>query len=118
MLVTATPADGRIDIGNGPGNALELSFSVGNWQTPKTVNVTAFNDDIYEGKNAHKTMITHTALGGDYTGINIGSVEVSVVDDELTCGDWGYFVTDLNRDCIVDLQDFAKFAMEWLKSQE
>ncbi len=118
VQVTATPGDGQIDIGNGPGVPLVLDFTTQNWQTPRTVSVTAFDDDIYEGKTAHKTVITHTADGGEYTGINISSVEVSVIDDELTCGDWDYFATDLNRDCYVNLLDFAKFAMEWLTSPD
>ena len=118
VLITATPGDGQIDIGNGPGESLVLDFTAENWQTPQTVTVAAFNDDIYEGKNAHKTTITHTADGGEYAGIRISSVEVSVIDDELTCGDWGYFATDLNRDCFVDLRDFVIFAMEWLKTQD
>jgi len=116
VQITATPGDGQIDIGNGPGEPLVLEFTTQNWQTPRTVSVTAFDDDIYEGKTAHKTVITHTADGGEYTGVNISSVEVSVIDDELTCGDWDYFATDLNRDCYVNLLDFAKFAMEWLTS--
>ena len=118
VQVTATPGDAQINIGSGPGVPLVLDFTTGNWQTPRTVSVTAFDDDIYEGETAHKTTITHTADGGEYTGVTISSVEVSVIDDELTCGDWGYFATDLNRDCYVDLRDFAKFALEWLTSPD
>ena len=32
----------------------------------------------------------------------------------LECGDWGYKYGDLNRDCRVDLSDFAIFAETWL----
>jgi hypothetical protein len=32
----------------------------------------------------------------------------------LECGDWGYEYGDLNRDCKVDLSDFAIFAETWL----
>jgi hypothetical protein len=42
-------------------------------------------------------------------------VDVSVADDELTCGDWGYLPSDLNRDCYVNLVDFAIFAQQWLE---
>jgi hypothetical protein len=31
------------------------------------------------------------------------------------CGDWGYKTGDLNRDCMVDLKDFALFAADWLE---
>ena len=53
-------------------------------------------------RNPHITTITHAANGGDYTGISIAAVEVEVIDDELTCGDWGYFVSDINKDCYVN----------------
>lgn len=33
---------------------------------------------------------------------------------ELECGDWGYMHGDLDRDCDVDLTDFAMFAESWL----
>jgi hypothetical protein len=33
---------------------------------------------------------------------------------ELECGDWGYKAGDLNRNCKVDLQDFAVLAQDWL----
>ena len=33
---------------------------------------------------------------------------------EMSCGDWGYLPADLNRDCLVNLLDFAKFAESWL----
>ncbi len=118
VRITATPGDEQIDIGSGPGEPFVLNFTPENWQTPRAVSVAAFDDDIYEGKNAHKTMITHTADGAQYSGINIRSVEVTVIDDELTCGDWGYFATDLNKDCYVDLRDFAILAQEWLKLQD
>ena len=115
--VTATPSDSEIDIGNGAGAAIVLTFTTENWATPKTVNVSAYDDDVYEGKQPHITTITHGAEGGEYTGINIASVEVEVLDDELICGDWGYMRGDINKDCYVDLLDFAEFASEWLSSE-
>ena len=93
-----------------------MNFTTLNWDVPRTINITAYDDDVYEGKVPHVTTITHAADGGDYTGINIAAVEVEVIDDELTCGDWGYFVSDINKDCYVDLQDFAEFASEWMLS--
>jgi len=40
-----------------------------------------------------------------------------VLDDEQICGDWGYMRGDINKDCYVDLLDFADFASEWLSSE-
>jgi hypothetical protein len=116
VQITATPGDSEIDIGSGAGVAVILTFTTGNWSTPQTITVTAVDDDIYEGKTPHTTTITHTAQGGNYTGISIRSVYVSVEDNEQICGDWGYFQSDLNRDCYVDLLDFAIFAGMWLTS--
>jgi hypothetical protein len=33
---------------------------------------------------------------------------------ELECGDWGYKAGDMDRDCKVDLKDFAMLAQDWL----
>lgn len=32
----------------------------------------------------------------------------------LECGDWGYKPGDINRDCLVNLEDFATLAQDWL----
>jgi len=117
--VTATPGDSQIDLGSGPGTAVTVVFTAGqngDWATPKTIEVTAFDDDVYEGKTSHETIITHVATGGEYQGVDISSVTVEVFDDEETCGDWGYLATDLNRDCRVNLADFSIFAEQWLMS--
>ena len=117
VRITATPDDGQIDLGSGPGEPAILDFTISSWNTPQTVYVTAFDDDVYEGKTPHTTTIGHTAESEDedYDNIGIASVEVSVVDDELTCGDWGYLRSDLNTDCYVNLVDFALFADLWLE---
>jgi hypothetical protein len=117
--ITATPGDSQIDLGPGPGTAVIVVFTAGrngDWATPKTIEVTAFDDDVYEGKTPHETIITHVATGGEYQGVDISSVTVDVFDNEETCGDWGYLVTDLNRDCRVNFVDFCIFAEQWLMS--
>ncbi|MBN2377749.1 MAG: hypothetical protein JXD22_15235, partial [Sedimentisphaerales bacterium] len=80
----------------------------------------AYDDDVYEGKAAHITDITHSAASDDsnYDGETYTTIEVSVFDDEQICGDWGYYPTDLNTDCYVDLKDFALFAIRWLDTAE
>jgi hypothetical protein len=117
VTITATPGDSQIDLGNGPGVAVDFIFTAGaggNWESPKIVSVVAFDDDVYEGKTSHETTITHVAVGGEYQDIGISPVTVEVIDDEETCGDWGYLKTDLNKDCVVNLLDFAIFASYWL----
>ncbi len=116
VQITATPSDAQINLGSGAGVPVTVTFTSGtggNWQTPKTISVTAHDDDVYEGDVPHETTVTHTADGGNYDGIDVNPVVVRVMDDEETCGDWGYYETDLNRDCHVNLLDFAIFAMQW-----
>ncbi len=121
VTITAAGDDGEIDIGNGAGAAINLFFTTSDWSTAQTVTVTAIDDTVYEdgpGGTPHITTINHSAqqTGGDseYDGISISTVEVSVIDNELGCGDWGYLPTDFNQDCYVDLADFAYFALYYL----
>ena len=118
--ITAAPSDAEIDIGGGAGAARILTFTSSNWDTAQTVTVTAVDDEVYEGKLYHVTTITHTVQSSDddYNGASADSVEVQVEDNELTCGDWGYWPMDLNQDCYVNLLDYAEFALEWLKIGE
>ena len=44
--------------------------------------------------------------------------EIRTADVVLECGDWGYSLADLNRDCQVNLTDFSMFADEWLKCSD
>ena len=118
VQITATPGDGQIDLGSGAGAAVILNFTTGDWDVAQTITVTAYDDNMYEGKSPHTTTITHTAVSGDenYNGITISSLDVDVIDNEQTCGDWGYLLTDLNRDCYVNLADFVIFAEQWLQT--
>lgn len=115
VLITATPGDAEIDLGSGPGVAINLTFTTGNWSTAQTVNVTAYDDDLYEPGPDHTTMIAHTAQSSDsnYEGTGIPSVQVTVIDNERLCGEWGYLLADFNRDCYVDMLDFAIYAIQW-----
>jgi hypothetical protein len=118
VQITATPSDDQIDLGGGPGVPVILNFTIADWDVSQTVSITAYDDNVYEGKSPHTTTITHAAVSSDqdYDGISISSVEVDVIDNEETCGDWGYLPTDLNRDCYVNFADFAIFAEQWLQA--
>lgn len=118
VQIVAKPSDDQIDLGAGPGASVVLTFTAGNWSVPQTITVAACDDDVYEGKVAHTCTITHTSISADrdYNAVVIAPVEVSVTDDELTCGDWGYLPSDFNRDCYVNLVDFVIFARLWLET--
>ena len=120
VMITATPSDAQIDLGSGPGTAVTLTFTAATWNTPQTVTVTAYDDDVYEGKAAHTTDITHSATSDDsnYDGETYLTIVVSVFDNDKICGDGGYYPADFDKNCYVDLKDFAWFAIRWLDTVE
>ncbi|MBN2375966.1 MAG: LamG domain-containing protein, partial [Sedimentisphaerales bacterium] len=65
VMITATPSDAQIDLGSGAGTAVTLTFTAATWNTLQTITVTAYDDDVYEGKAAHITDITHSAASDD-----------------------------------------------------
>lgn len=57
-----------------------LTFTTANWASAQTVTVSAVNDAIAEG--IHTGIITHSASGGGYNGVSIGSVEANITDND------------------------------------
>ena len=56
-----------------------LTFTPSNWNAPQTVTVTGVDDSIRGDRSA---TITHTASGGGYDDVEVGSVSVTVTDDD------------------------------------
>ncbi len=81
VTVTVTP-DSQIDLGNGAGGAVQLTFTPANALTPQTVIVHAFDDAVDEGD--HTGLITHTSSSADadYNGLSIADVNVAIVDND------------------------------------
>ena len=61
-----------------------LTFDDDDWNTARTVTVTAVDDDLDNVGNARTTRITHTvsAADTDYAGQTAGAVTVTVTDDD------------------------------------
>jgi hypothetical protein len=59
-----------------------VSFTTADWNTPKTITVTAVDDMVAEG--AHTTTIAHTVVSGDgnYSGRAVPDVVVSISDND------------------------------------
>ena len=57
-----------------------LTFTAKTWSAEQTVTVFANNDDIAEGN--HQGSITHSASGGDYSGMDMSNVKVYITDDD------------------------------------
>ena len=56
-----------------------LTFTTGNWQTAQAVSVSAGQDDDRVDDTA---TLSHSASGGNYDGVTVASVAVSVTDDD------------------------------------
>jgi hypothetical protein len=75
-------------------NPTSLTFDALDWQTPKTVTVTAVDDAVFE--QAHTGTITHSASGGGYAGVAIGNVVASITDNDVRIADLAVTDTLLN----------------------
>jgi len=82
VTITVDP-DTQTDIGAGAGTSIDLVFTSANWNSARTVTVTAVDDGVQEGP--HTSTITHTAASSDtnYNGFVISNVVVNVTDDDL-----------------------------------
>ncbi len=83
VTVTVDP-DMQTEVnGGGAGNPVELTFTTSDWDGPRTVTVTAIDDQ--DGEGVHFSTITHAADSVDpvYNGIGIDNVVVVVTDDEV-----------------------------------
>ena len=77
-----------------------LTFTVGNWNQPQTVTVTAVDDSIPEGH--HVGHISHVLNGGGaYDGVAVSDVTADIADNEIP--------GDCDGDGDVDQSDFGCF---------
>lgn len=89
-------------------------FTSADWQTPRTVTVTAIDDDDME-RATHETTLSlslTTDPASPYHGLALADMPVQV--EENDCGAWGFNPADFNLDCQVNLEDFAFFVQEWI----
>jgi hypothetical protein len=95
-------------------NPVQLTFTPTNSATPQLVTVTAIDDQVLRGRT-YTTTLDHQVTSTDYNYaiIPISTIVVEIQDNE--CGAWGFLPADLNRDCKIDLNDFAILAATWLQ---
>ena len=60
----------------------ELTFTTTNWDTPQSVTVTGFDDDVDDADQARTTTITHRPSGGGYEDAANTTLEVGLRDDD------------------------------------
>jgi hypothetical protein len=82
-VVVTAGFDANVDLGSGPGTEVQLAFTPGNWNIPRTVIVWAVDDGAPEGP--HSTVIVHSIASGDpkYNGVAVAAVTVNVTDDDV-----------------------------------
>ena len=59
-----------------------LTFTPANWGSAQTVSVTGVNDDM-DNASSRRAAIHHSVSGGDYDGLSVRSVLVTVIDDDV-----------------------------------
>ena len=57
-----------------------LTFTADDWNTAQTVTVTATQDD--DAITDEPVLLTHAVSGGDYEGVTVADVEVTIVEDD------------------------------------
>ena len=83
VTITVDP-DEQVDLGGGPGQAIDMTFASDGWDVPRSVVVTAVDDATVEG--SHTSTITHAAASLDeqYDKFSISAVNVTVEDNDGT----------------------------------
>ncbi|WP_419741247.1 Ig-like domain-containing protein [Ruegeria sp.] len=78
--VTVRPASGDTDAATLAPAA--LIFTPANWDRPQMVTVTGVDDDVDNPGDAREVIVTHTATGGGYDGVEIASLTLTIRDDD------------------------------------
>lgn len=113
VLVTVTPPAG-LSTGAGSGQAVALTFTDQSWNQSQTVTVQVADTGA---AFSEIEIIQHTVQSEDpvFNQSPVHDIQVNIIKD--ACGAWGYLESDYNFDCIVDLEDFARFAGLWLVTE-
>lgn len=88
-----------------------ILFTSSNWDSPVPVQVTAIDDDWFEGPHSSDIQISAQSADPQYQGIS-SKVLVTIIDNE--CNSVNSPPEDLNFDCVVNLSDVALLVESWL----
>ncbi|MFW6063011.1 MAG: Calx-beta domain-containing protein [Chloroflexota bacterium] len=80
VTVTASITE-QLDLGDGPGEPITVTFTPQNWSTPQYITVTAVADGVYEGGD-HTALVQHSVVSEDdlYDGASVSDVEITIQD--------------------------------------
>ena len=118
--VVCTPDSEQLSLNAQAGGAsCTVSFQPapqGSLPAPQTICVSAVRNDFRQDRRFHT--ISHTTISSDpsLNDMIIAGVDVTIEPDQW-CGQTGttYKVSDINRDCEVNIDDLAKIASQWLE---
>ncbi|HVP09621.1 MAG TPA: hypothetical protein VMV94_00345, partial [Phycisphaerae bacterium] len=81
VYVTITP-DAQLSVGLGGGVARTFNFNAANWNSPRTITVSAIDDDTAQGYRS--ALIIHSVASADpgYGGIGAADVTAHISDDD------------------------------------
>jgi len=71
------------DTTEGTVSPTTLTFTGGNWNTPRTVTVTGVDDDLVDGNQGYKININATSTDSKYNNIPVDDVSVTNTDDDV-----------------------------------
>lgn len=82
-IVTITLNSNDVTEGTVTSPAVPLTFTTGNWDTPKPVTVTGENDDVDDGNIPYKIILDPSSTGDtDYNSLPNVEVDVTNIDDD------------------------------------
>lgn len=82
VTVTVSLSNEQVDIGQGAGNSIVLSFTSANWNIPQTVTVTAIDDQEPEDTQTCTVSFSLASSDSNFSNAYVPSVKVWVYDDD------------------------------------
>ncbi|MGN1072667.1 MAG: glycine-rich protein [Bradymonadia bacterium] len=95
----------------------EIVFNADNWQNPQSVIITGVQDDLIDGDQKYKVVITTNSEDSDFNGLQVTSEELTNLDRTVA----GFVISDTTLTTYEDQeQDAAKFtiALSSIPSEE
>jgi hypothetical protein len=91
----------------------QLVFTPANFAAYQTATVVADDDAVLEwDPHSGTVQATVTSTDAGYNALALPAEGVIITENE--CGAWGILSWDRNKDCVVNLVDFAELAGIWM----
>jgi hypothetical protein len=91
-------------------------FNASNWDVPQEISITAVDDSAGQGHRVAAVFCDVSSTDPIFNDAFVPRLAVTVYDNDAFCGmdRQVYMPHDLNKDCVVDIVDFAELAKEWM----